>query len=124
MPWAGHSRSRRRAAAAERERRLLDRLTGHLRDGGGPITADPHAVAEVLVRDVVDRFLRVRGTAVSRNGRGGGFVEVLHERCAALDIGKKDPEACVRTPSPKGRRYERPEQPTNHGCGSALVVED
>jgi transposase len=34
-------------------------------------------------------------------------VDVLHERCAALDIGKKDLKACVRTPSPSGRRSRR-----------------
>jgi transposase len=28
-------------------------------------------------------------------------MDVLHERCAALDIGKKDLKACVRTPNPK-----------------------
>ncbi|MGI5133217.1 IS110 family transposase [Streptomyces sp. CA-106110] len=31
-------------------------------------------------------------------------MDVLHERCAALDIGKKDLKACVRTPSASGRR--------------------
>ena len=31
-------------------------------------------------------------------------MDVLHERCAALDIGKKDLKACVRVPSPSGRR--------------------
>jgi transposase len=31
-------------------------------------------------------------------------VDVLHERCAALDIGKKDLKACVRTPAPRGKR--------------------
>lgn len=30
---------------------------------------------------------------------GEGFVELLHERCAGLDIGKKDLKACVRTPT-------------------------
>jgi transposase len=34
-------------------------------------------------------------------------MDVLHERCAALDIGKKDLKACVRTPSPSGRRSRR-----------------
>jgi hypothetical protein len=33
----------------------------------------------------------------------------MHERCAALDIGKKDLKACVRTPSPSGRRSRRQE---------------
>jgi transposase len=36
-------------------------------------------------------------------------VELLHERCAGLDIGKKDLKACVRTPSPSGRRSRRQE---------------
>ena len=31
-------------------------------------------------------------------------MELLHERCAALDIGKKDLKACVRALSPKGKR--------------------
>ena len=30
-------------------------------------------------------------------------MELLHERCAALDIGKKDLKACVRTPSREQR---------------------
>jgi hypothetical protein len=34
-------------------------------------------------------------------------MELLHERCAALDIGKKELKACVRAPSPKGRRSRR-----------------
>jgi transposase len=36
-------------------------------------------------------------------------VELLHERCAGLDIGKKDLKACVRTPSPRGKRSRRQE---------------
>jgi transposase len=36
-------------------------------------------------------------------------VELLHERCAGLDIGKKDLKACVRTPSLSGRRSRRQE---------------
>lgn len=36
-------------------------------------------------------------------------MDVLHERCAALDIGKKDLKACVRTPNPSGRRSRRRE---------------
>ena len=31
-------------------------------------------------------------------------MELLHERCAGLDIGKKDLKACVRTPGTKGKR--------------------
>ena len=30
-------------------------------------------------------------------GSGGIVMELLHERCAALDIGKKELKACVRT---------------------------
>jgi transposase len=36
-------------------------------------------------------------------------VELLHERCAGLDIGKRDLKACVRTPSPSGKRSRRQE---------------
>jgi transposase len=36
-------------------------------------------------------------------------VDVLHERCAALDIGKRDVKACVRTPSPGRGRSRRQE---------------
>jgi transposase len=40
---------------------------------------------------------------------GGISMEVLHDHCAALDIGKKDLKACVRTPSPKRKRSRRQE---------------
>ena len=30
-------------------------------------------------------------------------MDVLHDRCAGLDIGKRDLKACVRTPSATGR---------------------
>jgi len=36
-------------------------------------------------------------------------MDVLHDRCAGLDIGTKDLKACVRTPSPTGRRSRRQE---------------
>jgi transposase len=34
-------------------------------------------------------------------------VEIMHERCAALDISKRDAKVCVRVPDPrrKGRRH-------------------
>jgi len=35
-------------------------------------------------------------------------MELLHERCAALDIGKKDLKAYVRTPSPNPQRTPVP----------------
>jgi transposase len=48
-------------------------------------------------------------------------VDVLHERCAALDIGKKDLKACVRTPSPSGRRSRRQEVRTYATTTNALL---
>jgi transposase len=36
-------------------------------------------------------------------------VELLHEWCAGLGIGKKDLKACVRTPNPSGKRSRRQE---------------
>ncbi len=36
-------------------------------------------------------------------------MELLHERCAGLDIGKKDLKACVRTPNPGRKRSRRQE---------------
>jgi transposase len=48
-------------------------------------------------------------------------VELLHERCAALDIGKKDLKACVRTPSPSGRRSRRQEIRTFATTTNALL---
>ena len=36
-------------------------------------------------------------------------MDVLHDRCAGLDIGKKDLKACVRTPSASGRRSRHQE---------------
>lgn len=43
-------------------------------------------------------------------------MDVQHERCAALDIGKKDLKACVRTPSPSGRRSRR------QGCTNTMLI--
>jgi transposase len=48
-------------------------------------------------------------------------MDVLHERCAALDIGKKDLKACVRTPSPSGRRSRRQEIRTFATTTNALL---
>jgi transposase len=45
----------------------------------------------------------------------------MHERCAALDIGKKDLKACVRTPSPSGRRSRRQEIRTFATTTNALL---
>ena len=48
-------------------------------------------------------------------------MELLHERCAALDIGKKDLKACVRTPSPNGKRSRRQEIRTFATTTNALL---
>jgi transposase len=48
-------------------------------------------------------------------------VELLHERCAGLDIGKKDLKACVRTPSPSGKRSRRQEIRTFATTTNALL---
>lgn len=48
-------------------------------------------------------------------------MELLHERCAALDIGKRDLKACVRTPSPTGKRSRRQEIRTYATTTNALL---
>jgi transposase len=48
-------------------------------------------------------------------------VELLHERCAGLDIGKKDLKACVRTPNPSGKRSRRQEIRTFATTTNALL---
>ncbi|WP_424748124.1 IS110 family transposase [Mycobacterium sp.] len=48
-------------------------------------------------------------------------MELLHERCAALDIGKKDLKACVRTPSAKGKRSRHQEIRTYATTTNALL---
>jgi transposase len=48
-------------------------------------------------------------------------MELLHERCAALDIGKKDLKACVRTPNPAGKRSRRQEIRTYATTTNALL---
>jgi transposase len=48
-------------------------------------------------------------------------MELLHERCAALDIGKKDLKACVRTPSPTRRHARRQEIRTFATTTNALL---
>jgi transposase len=49
-------------------------------------------------------------------------LDVLHERCAGLDIGKKDLKACVRTPSPTGRRSRAQEIRTFATTTNALLA--
>lgn len=48
-------------------------------------------------------------------------MDVLHDRCAGLDIGKKDLKACVRTPNPTGRRSRRQEIRTYATTTNALL---
>jgi transposase len=48
-------------------------------------------------------------------------MELLHERCAALDIGKKDLKACVRTPNPGRKRSRRQEIRTFATTTDALL---
>jgi transposase len=48
-------------------------------------------------------------------------MDVLHDRCAALDIGKRDLKACVRTPGPNARRSRRQEIRTFATTTNALV---
>ena len=48
-------------------------------------------------------------------------MDVLHDRCAGLDIGKKNLKACVRTPSPTGRRSRRQEIRTFATTTNALL---
>ena len=48
-------------------------------------------------------------------------MELLHERCAGLDIGKKDLKACVRTPSMHGKRSRRQEIRTFATTTNALL---
>lgn len=48
-------------------------------------------------------------------------MELLHERCAALDIGKKDLKGCVRTPNPAGKRSRRQEIRTYATTTNALL---
>ena len=48
-------------------------------------------------------------------------MELLHERCAALDSGKKDLKACLRTPSPTRKRSRRQEIRTFATTTNALL---
>jgi hypothetical protein len=48
-------------------------------------------------------------------------MDVLHDRCAGLDIGKKDLKACVRTPSPTRRRSRCQEIRTFSTTTNALL---
>lgn len=48
-------------------------------------------------------------------------MDVLHDRCAALDIGKKDLKACVRSPNPSGKRSRRQEIRTFATTTNALL---
>jgi transposase len=49
-------------------------------------------------------------------------MELLHARCAALDIGKRDLKACVRAPSPTGKRSRRQDIRTFATTTNALLA--
>jgi transposase len=49
-------------------------------------------------------------------------MDVLHERCAALDIGKRDLKACVRSPHPSRARSRRQEIRTFATTTNALLA--
>jgi transposase len=49
-------------------------------------------------------------------------VDVLYERCAALDIGKRDLKACVRAPHPARKRSRRQEIRTFSTTTNALLA--
>jgi transposase len=48
-------------------------------------------------------------------------MELLHERCAALDIGKKDLKACIRAPSARGKQSRHQEVRTFATTTNALL---
>ncbi len=48
-------------------------------------------------------------------------MELLHDWCVALDIGKKDLKACVRTPDPNRGRSRRQEIRTFATMTNALL---
>jgi transposase len=48
-------------------------------------------------------------------------MELLHARCAALDIGKKDLKACVRLPPLQGHKARRQEIRTFATTTNALL---
>lgn len=48
-------------------------------------------------------------------------MDVLHERCAGLDIGKRDLKACVRSPHPTRKRSRRQEIRTFATTTNALL---
>jgi len=61
--------------------------------------------------ETLDLFLvpRVGHLALAATGKERSAVDVLHERAAALDIGKRDLKACVRTPHPSRRNARHSE---------------
>ncbi len=48
-------------------------------------------------------------------------MEVLHERCAGLDVSKKDVKVCIRVPGGRGGRYRN--EVTTFGSMTAQVLE-
>src|SRR5664279_6090241 len=48
-------------------------------------------------------------------------VEVLHERCAGMDISKKDVKVCIRVPGGRGGRYRN--EVTTFGSMTGQILE-
>src|SRR4051794_10356431 len=61
-------------------------------------------IAAVSARVCVLQMRALRTTPVGGRPKEGSAVEVLFERVAGLDIGKKTLTVCVRTPGPRGGR--------------------
>ena len=64
--------------------------------------------------------------ATARPGRSAAregltVVEVLHERCAGMDISKKDVKVCIRVPGGRGGRYRN--EVTTFGSMTGQILE-
>ena len=68
-------------------------------------------------------FLRTGAFWPSSFVSGGISLELLHERCAALDIGKKDLKACVRTPSVSRRKRSRSQEIRTYATTTNALLE-
>src|SRR5450759_4357452 len=59
------------------------------------------------------------GRAVVARPTNGGVMDVLHDRCAGLDIGKKDLKACVRTHAL--RSFLPMSNPAHRSCKTSIT---
>ncbi|HYN56391.1 MAG TPA: IS110 family transposase, partial [Motilibacterales bacterium] len=48
-------------------------------------------------------------------------MEVLHERCAGLDVSKRDVKVCIRVPGGRGGRYRT--EVTTFGSMTGQILE-